>query len=245
MIYHILALLLFLFMIGLSYCSLKKKIFNNDLLINLLAIFLISYKAIELFVEVVVLKHYGRYPVEYSTIFYFFFPIVILFRGKILYGSASTGAFISGLGYLITIIFNISNMLEMQIAINNLHGFLIGMLSHCILFYLSILMLARYKFNYKKEVLISNLISIVILTHAEIMANIIDFTEYNLFVYMLNNAEILPFFQNKGIVYTGIYFIIAAAVYNTIVIGFYYLNNYLYNNFQTNEEVLVLKTQNI
>lgn len=237
MIYHVLALLLFIFMLGLSYVSLKNKAYNHDLLINLLAIFLISYKAIELFIEVVVLKHYGRYPVEYSTIFYFFFPIVILLRGKILYGTASTGAFISGLGYLITIIFNISNMLEMQMAINNLHGFLIGMLSHCILFYLSILMLARYKFNYKKEVLISNLISIIILTHAEIMSNIIDFTEYNLFVYMLNNADILPFFQNKGIVYTGIYFIISAMVYNIIVIGFYYLNNYFFNKNQHIEQV--------
>lgn len=231
MIFHILAFLLFIFMMGISYYSIKKQYFNNEQLIKYLAIFLLGYKAIELGVGMFVLGNWAKYPVEYSTIFYFFFPIIILTNVKRLRGPATTGAFISGLGYLITLIFNINNMIETQSAINNMHGFLIGMLSHSILFYLSIMMMTKYKFEYKKEVLWTNVIAIIILVHAAIMGTFIDFTEYYLFVYLLNSGALFPFLQNKGPFIFFFNFVFIAIIYNAVIIGFYKLNDALHTKF--------------
>ena len=49
------------------------------------------------------------------------------------------------------------------------------MLSHSILFFLSVMMMVKYKFDYKKEVLLVNLTAIIIVIHALIMSNFIDF----------------------------------------------------------------------
>lgn len=230
MIFHILALLLFIFMIGISIFSIKRNYQNNNKLITILASFLLLYKVIELSYGIFIKGNPAKYPVEYSTIYYFFFPLVLLTNSKRLMGLGTTGAFISGLAYLVSLIFNINNMIETQSAINNMPGFLIGMLSHSILFYLAILIMKKEKFNYKKEVLLINLFTTGIALHAYFIGTIIDFSEYYLFIYLVITAELAgplaSFFQTNFLTMV-LYFIVAYGIYNACIVLFYKVNSYL------------------
>ena len=64
--------------------------------------------------------NWAKYPVEYSIIFYFLFSILFLFKKFM-----DQHPLVFGFSYLLTLIFNINNMIETQTAINNLPGFFI------------------------------------------------------------------------------------------------------------------------
>lgn len=237
MLYHILAFLLFIGMIVISYLSLKIEDKKLNILIKILALFLLLYKTIELSYGIFIKENPAKYPVEFSTIFYFLFSVVLLTDNKKLLGVSSIGALLSGLGYLITLIFNINNMIELQSSINNMPGFLLGALSHSILFYLSFIMLSKYKFDYKKEILGVNLIAIGIAIHAHLMGLIIDFDDYYLFIYLVNSAKFtgsLESFFTTNFITMSLYFIMAWIIYNIVIFGIYKMNHFLYNTFKKN-----------
>lgn len=231
MLLRLLALILLVTVLFITYLSLKYKLYNNTKVINGLAIFIIAYKLIEILYGIIINHNWAKYPVEYSTIFYFFFPLVILLKNKKLLGAASTGAFVSGGGYLVSLVFTIPGMVETQKAINNMPGFLIGMLSHSILFYLSVLLMSKNKFDYKKEINILNLITILIAVHAAIMATFIDFEDYYLLILLITSGNLIPFFK-QGFVMMSIYFIMLFTLYNAVVWLVYKLNDYLYNKYK-------------
>ncbi|WP_162140075.1 hypothetical protein [Haploplasma axanthum] len=229
MILNVLALTLLILLTIISFYMIKKDYLSNEKILKGIALFLLIYKSIDVLSGMVVGK-YTKYPVEFSAVFYFFFPIVILTNKKELLGAATTGAFISGLGYLVTLVFNINNMVNTHKALNIMPGFILGMLSHSILYFLSVLYMTKYKFNYRDEVLKINIITFIIAIHALFMANFIDYEGTYRFIYLLLSADAIPFFQSS-IVLMIIYYPFVLIIYNLAIIFFYRVNKFLYNSY--------------
>ncbi|MDY0278613.1 MAG: hypothetical protein RBQ97_11080 [Acholeplasma sp.] len=233
MLLNILALVLLISLTIISYILVKKGFAENTKFLKSVAVFLFTYKTIEI-VFGIILGDLTKYPIEYSTIFYFFFSLVIISKNKKLLGAATTGAFISGTGYLVFLVFNINNMVESHRSIGHLPGFMIGMLSHSILYVLSIMYMTTNEFNYKKEIVRINLIAILIGIHAGIMNQFIDYDSLTVFINVLIYGDALPFFK-KNLFLKILYFPFILLLYNLAIFGFYKLNALFVKRYEEQE----------
>jgi hypothetical protein len=160
-----------------------------------------------------------KIPIEFSTLAYFLFGIVILFKIKELYPVAAFASFISGIGYLLVFIF----MGDQYVVIHGFYSTLIALSSHFILLLGSVLLknIAIVKYKDIKYIIIYTLFYLV---YVWAMNSIIDYSGSYLFINLLLSAEILENMLATTDIASYIYllyYIIIVGIYLVVILLFF------------------------
>ncbi|BCR36660.1 hypothetical protein MPAN_015530 [Mariniplasma anaerobium] len=154
-----------------------------------------------------------KIPIEFSTLAYFLFGVVVLFKIKELYPVAAFASFISGIGYLLVFIF----MGDQYVVIHGFYSTLIALSSHFILLLGSVL-LKNIAIAKTKDIKYIIIYTVFYLIYVGIMNIIIDYSQSYLFINLLLKAEILENMLSTTDIANYIYWL-----YYIIIVGIYLL----------------------
>lgn len=198
----------------ISRTSLKFK----KMLLPSIAMILLVYKMAEYSYYIINLE-VDKIPIEFSTLAYFLFGIVILFKIKELYPVAAFASFISGIGYLLVFIF----MGDQYIHIHGFYSTLIALSSHFILLLGSVLLkniaIATYK-----DIKYIIIYTVLYLIYVGIMNMIIDYSQSYLFINLLLKADLLRNMlstQDIAAFAYWLYYIIIVSIYLLVIFIFF------------------------
>lgn len=190
----------------------------KKMLLPSIAMILLVYKIAEYSYYIINLE-VDKIPIEFSTLAYFLFGIVILFKIKELYPVAAFASFISGIGYLLVFIF----MGDQYIHIHGFYSTLIALSSHFILLLGSVLLkniaIATYK-----DIKYIIIYTVLYLIYVGIMNMIIDYSQSYLFINLLLKADILRNMlstQDIAAFAYWLYYIIIVSIYLLVIFIFF------------------------
>lgn len=208
----VITLLVIAFFISRTSIKFKRKLLPS------IAMILLVYKIAEYSFYIINLE-VDKIPIEFSTLAYFLFGIVILFKIKELYPVAAFASFISGIGYLLVFIF----MGDQYVVIHGFYSTLIALSSHFILLLGSVLLknIAIVKYKDIKYIIIY---TIFYLIYVWAMNSIIDYSGSYLFINLLLSAELLENMLATTDIASYIYllyYIIIVGIYLVVILLFF------------------------
>lgn len=167
----------------------------------------------------------SKIPIEYSTLTYFIFSITVLFNIKKLIPLASFMGFVSGFGYLLSLMFLANSYFEH----NGTYVTLMAFINHSIVFIGGIILMKDYTFQKiaKKDILIFTSLYIV---YVVIIERMVTFTQSFIFIRMLLGGDILKelFPQINPTSYDYLfYFFILFIIYYLVINLFIWINHQL------------------
>ncbi|WP_176239306.1 hypothetical protein [Mariniplasma anaerobium] len=208
-IYNLLTVIILLviaFFISRTSTKFKRKLLPS------IAMILLVYKIAEYSYYIINLE-VDKIPIEFSTLAYFLFGVVVLFKIKELYPVAAFASFISGIGYLLVFIF----MGDQYVVIHGFYSTLIALSSHFILLLGSVL-LKNIAIAKTKDIKYIIIYTVFYLIYVGIMNIIIDYSQSYLFINLLLKAEILENMLSTTDIANYIYWL-----YYIIIVGIYLL----------------------
>ncbi|QWB95187.1 hypothetical protein KHQ89_04245 [Mycoplasmatota bacterium] len=175
-----------------------------------------------------------KIPIEFSTISYFIFSISMIFHIKWLKPFATFGAFLSGLGYLVSFIF-LGKSYFMELT---LYDASMAFLNHAILFYTSILVMKHDMFVQKNNKSFY-IFTLLFLAYYIVVHRFISFSNPYIFINVLLQGDILKeIIQNNEVttLIFMIYFSSLLLLYRIMISIFHVINKKIYTNEKVRHE---------
>jgi hypothetical protein len=175
-----------------------------------------------------------KIPIEFSTISYFIFSISMIFNIKWLKPFATFGAFLSGLGYLVSFIF-LGKSYFTELSLFNAS---MAFLNHAILFYTSILVMKHDMFVQKNNKSFY-ILTLLFLSYFIAVHSFVSFSNPYIFINMLLQGDILKeIIQSNdiSIMTFAIYFSSLLILYRIMIFVFHLINKKIYKNEKVRHE---------
>jgi hypothetical protein len=188
------------------------------MLLPSIAMILLVYKTAEYSYYLLNLE-IDKFPIEFSTLAYFLFGIVILFKIKELYTVAAFASFISGIGYLLVFIF----MGDQYIVIHGFYSTVIALSSHFILLLGSVL-LKNIAIAKHKDIKYIIIYTVFYLIYVWVMNAFIDYSGSYLFINLLVKGDLLRNIlatEDIAVFAYWLYYIILVSMYLSIIFIFF------------------------
>lgn len=215
---NIYTLLLSISVLVLGYFVSRTSLKFKNKILPSIAFVLLVYKIAE-YSFYIINKELDKIPIEYSTLAYFLFGIVILFKIKELYPVAAFASFISGIGYLLVFIFMGSRYVE-------IHGFystLIAFNSHSILFLASVL-LKNNTVAKPKDIKYIIIYTAIYVVYVFIVNALIDLSASYIFINLLLQGDLLRNLLGTtdiSVITYILYYIVIHSIYGVIIYIFF------------------------
>jgi hypothetical protein len=214
-IYNLISVIVLL---SIAFFISRTSIKFKRMLLPSIAIILLVYKIAEYSYYIINLE-VDKLPIEFSTLAYFLFGIVILFKIKELYAVSAFASFISGIGYLLVFIF----MGDQYVEIHGFYSTVIALSSHFILLLGSVLLknIAIVKYKDIKYIIIYTLFYLV---YVWIMNSLIDYSGSYLFINLLLKADLLRSMLSTSDITNFVYllyYIIIVSIYLLVIFIFF------------------------
>lgn len=210
-------LLIVIVLLTIAFFISRTSVKFKKMLLPSIAMILLVYKIAEYSYYIFNLE-LDKLPIEFSTLAYFLFGVVILFKIKELYPVAAFASFISGIGYLLVFIF----MGDQYVVIHGFYSTVIALSSHFILLLGSVLLknIAIVKYKDIKYILAY---TILYLIYVWIMNSLIDYSGAYLFINLLLKADLLRNMLSTTDIANHIYLL-----YYIIIVNIYLLVIFLF-----------------
>ncbi len=215
---NIYTLILSVFVLVIGFLISRTSLKFKKMILLSIAVILLMYKSAE-YSFYIINQELDKIPIEFSTLAYFLFGIVIIFKIKELYAVAAFASFISGIGYLLVFIFMGSRYVE-------IHGFystVIAFTSHSILFIASVL-LKNIVVAKTKDIKYIVIYTAIYVAYVFIINALIDLSASYIFINLLLQGDLLRNLLGTTdiSIFTYIlYYIIIHSIYGVIIFIFF------------------------
>ena len=202
----------------LLFAKIILKYKYKKYILNLLALFLLSYKVIEYTIYGLNLE-ITKVPLEFSTVSYFIFSSAVLFKMRGLYSIAAFIAFISGIGYLLA--FSIVG--DIFIAEQGLNTTLIALVNHSILFLGSMIVISQHKLDKSESKHIIKF-TVIYLIYVIVLNLFFDFSKERIFIQMLLGIDFSSISVESISYLYLLYFLVLVIMYQFVMNMFFFIN---------------------